>query len=114
VRDQLGRIGRDRSDVARDVQIPGPPTFAIMRQRGRSIIGVKDDQSGLDFTEPATGKFAGFDIEIARQRYTLPAGGPGSGRAGGTAVRRPATISTLATARTGAQHVRNDERRASA
>jgi glutamate transport system substrate-binding protein len=52
--------------AATDVQVPGSPTFDKMKQRGRVIIGVKDDQPGLGFKDATTGQYAGFDIEIAR------------------------------------------------
>jgi glutamate transport system substrate-binding protein len=52
--------------VATNVQVPGSPTFAQMQQRGRVVIGVKDDQPGLGFKDATTNQFSGFDIEIAR------------------------------------------------
>jgi glutamate transport system substrate-binding protein len=52
--------------AATDVQVPGSPTFDKMKQRGRVIVGVKDDQPGLGFKDATTGQFAGFDIEMAR------------------------------------------------
>lgn len=52
--------------VASNVQVPGSPTFAKMQQRGRVVIGVKDDQPGLGYKDATTGQFTGFDIEIAR------------------------------------------------
>jgi glutamate transport system substrate-binding protein len=52
--------------VAANVQVPGSPTFQKMQQRGRVIVGVKDDQPGLGFKDATTGQFSGFDIEIAR------------------------------------------------
>lgn len=52
--------------TASNVQVPGSPTFTKMQQRGRVIIGVKDDQPGLGYKDATTGQFTGFDIEIAR------------------------------------------------
>lgn len=53
--------------VAQNVQVAGSPTFAAMQQRGRVVIGVKDDQPGLGFKDATTNQFSGFDIDIARQ-----------------------------------------------
>lgn len=52
--------------AATDVQVAGSPTFDKIKQRGRVVIGVKDDQPGLGFKDATTGQFAGFDIEIGR------------------------------------------------
>jgi glutamate transport system substrate-binding protein len=52
--------------AAADVKVDGSPTFDKMKQRGKVIIGVKDDQPGLGFKDPTTNKFSGFDIEVAR------------------------------------------------
>lgn len=52
--------------VAQNVQVPGSPTFAAMQQRGRIVIGVKNDQPGLGIQDPTTGQYTGFDIEIGR------------------------------------------------
>jgi glutamate transport system substrate-binding protein len=54
------------SPVAQNVQVPGSPTFAAMQQRGRVILGVKNDQPGLGIQDPTTGQYTGFDIEIGR------------------------------------------------
>lgn len=52
--------------VAENVQVPGSPTFDRMQQRGRVIIGVKNDQPGLGQFDPTTNTYSGFDVEIAR------------------------------------------------
>ena len=52
--------------AATGVQLTGSPTFDKISQRGRVVIGVKDDQPGLGFKDATTGQYAGFDIEIAR------------------------------------------------
>jgi len=54
------------SPVAQNVQVPGSPTFAAMQQRGRLVLGVKNDQPGLGIQDPTTGQYTGFDIEIGR------------------------------------------------
>jgi glutamate transport system substrate-binding protein len=54
------------SPVAQNVQVPGSPTFAAMQQRGRVILGVKNDQPGLGLQDPTTGQYTGFDVEIGR------------------------------------------------
>jgi glutamate transport system substrate-binding protein len=52
--------------VAQGVDVAGSPTFAKIKSKGGLTIGVKDDQPGLGLKDPTTGKFAGFDIEIAK------------------------------------------------
>jgi glutamate transport system substrate-binding protein len=52
--------------VATNVQVAGSPVFQAMTQRGRVVIGVKEDQPGLGFKDATTGEFSGFDVEIAR------------------------------------------------
>jgi glutamate transport system substrate-binding protein len=52
--------------VAENVQVEGSPVFQAMTQRGRVVVGVKEDQPGLGFRDATTGEFSGFDIEIAR------------------------------------------------
>jgi len=52
--------------TATNVTVAGSPTFDKMKQRGKVVIGVKEDQPGLGLKDPTTGKFSGFDIEIAR------------------------------------------------
>jgi len=54
------------SPVAQNVQVPGSPMFAAMQQRGRLVLGVKNDQPGLGIQDPTTGQYTGFDIEIGR------------------------------------------------
>lgn len=53
-------------DAATGVQLEGSPTFDAMTQRGRVVIGVKQDQPGLGFQDATTNEYSGFDIEIAR------------------------------------------------
>ena len=48
--------------VAANVQVAGSPTFDKIAQRGRVVIGVKDDQPGLGFKDATTGEFSGFDV----------------------------------------------------
>ncbi|MEV4601426.1 glutamate ABC transporter substrate-binding protein [Amycolatopsis sp. NPDC049253] len=52
--------------VAQNVDLPGSATFAKIKSAGTVTVGVKDDQPGLGLKDPTTGKFEGFDIEIAR------------------------------------------------
>ncbi len=52
--------------AAAGVTVEGSPTFAAMQQRGRVVMGVRNDQPGLGFQDATTGQYAGFDIEIAR------------------------------------------------
>ncbi|GHF06137.1 ABC transporter substrate-binding protein [Amycolatopsis deserti] len=52
--------------VAQNVDVAGSPTFAKIKGAGKLTIGVKDDQPGLGQKNATTGKFEGFDIEIAK------------------------------------------------
>lgn len=52
--------------TATNVTVAGSPTFDKMKQRGEVVVGVKEDQPGLGLKDPTTGKFSGFDIDIAR------------------------------------------------
>ena len=52
--------------AAAGVKVDGSTTFAAMTQRGRVVIGVKEDQPGLGFKDATTGQYSGFDVEIAR------------------------------------------------
>ncbi|MEU6697503.1 MULTISPECIES: glutamate ABC transporter substrate-binding protein [Pseudonocardia] len=61
--------------VAENVTVEGSPTFDAISQRGRVVIGVRDDQPGLGFQDATTGEFSGFDVDIAR----MVAGGLGFG-----------------------------------
>lgn len=51
---------------AANVTVEGSPVFAAMQQRGRVVMGVRDDQPGLGFRDATTGEYSGFDVEIAR------------------------------------------------
>jgi glutamate transport system substrate-binding protein len=76
----LGGCGKDGTSAARspdgavsltypvksDVDIAGSPTLRKAEQRGRIVIGVKEDQPYLAYKDPATGRYSGFDIEIAK------------------------------------------------
>ncbi|MFL6126986.1 glutamate ABC transporter substrate-binding protein [Actinophytocola sp.] len=52
--------------VAQNVKVEGSATFDRMTQNGKVVIGVKEDQPYLGYKDPTTGKYSGFDIEIAR------------------------------------------------
>jgi glutamate transport system substrate-binding protein len=53
-------------EVAQGVSLPDSPTFAAMQQRGRVLMGVKNDQPGLGQVDPTTNTYSGFDVEIGR------------------------------------------------
>lgn len=61
-----GGEGSVAQSTAADVTVAGSPTFDKMKQRGKVVIGVKEDQPGLGLKNATTGEFSGFDIEIAR------------------------------------------------
>lgn len=52
--------------VAPNVVVEGSPTFDRMKQRGKVVVGVKEDQPQLGFRDPVTNEYSGFDVEIAR------------------------------------------------
>jgi glutamate transport system substrate-binding protein len=51
---------------ATGVTVAGSPTFDKMTQRGRVVVGVKNDQPGLGLMNPTTNQYEGFDIQIAQ------------------------------------------------
>ncbi|MET0236311.1 MAG: glutamate ABC transporter substrate-binding protein [Kibdelosporangium sp.] len=55
-----------KQSAAADVTVAGSATFDKIKNRGKVVIGVKEDQPGLGYKDPTTGKFSGFDIEIAK------------------------------------------------
>ncbi|GAU67201.1 putative glutamate ABC transporter substrate-binding protein [Streptomyces sp. NBRC 110611] len=55
-----------RYAVARNVRLPDSPTWRRAERRGYLVIGVKEDQPYLGEKDPATGRYTGFDIEIAK------------------------------------------------
>ena len=52
--------------VASDVKLEGSTTFEKIKKDGKVVVGVKQDQPNLGYKDPATDKYTGFDIEIAR------------------------------------------------
>ncbi|MEU3984298.1 glutamate ABC transporter substrate-binding protein [Streptomyces sp. NPDC026672] len=52
--------------VVRDFTLPDSPTWTRAKRRGHFVVGAKEDQPYLGERDPATGAYAGFDIEIAR------------------------------------------------
>ncbi|MET9801045.1 glutamate ABC transporter substrate-binding protein [Streptomyces sp. NPDC006368] len=52
--------------VATAFRLPDSPTWNRAERRGRLIVGVKEDQPYMGEKDPATGRYSGFDIEIAR------------------------------------------------
>jgi glutamate transport system substrate-binding protein len=53
-------------DTATGVTVAGSPTFDRMKQRGKVVVGVKEDQPNLGYKDPTTGEFSGFDISVAK------------------------------------------------
>lgn len=53
-------------EVAKGFELPSSPTWQRAHKRGHFNVGVKEDQPYLGERDPATGAYAGFDIEIAR------------------------------------------------
>ncbi len=52
--------------VAKDVTVSGSPTFDRIQKNGKITIGVKEDQPGLGYLDPTSGKRTGFDVDVAR------------------------------------------------
>ncbi|MDQ0615750.1 glutamate transport system substrate-binding protein [Microbacterium sp. W4I4] len=52
--------------VSSSVELEGSPTFEAMQERGKIILGVKEDQPGFGMRDAATGERSGFDIDLAR------------------------------------------------
>ncbi|MFF0473144.1 glutamate ABC transporter substrate-binding protein [Streptomyces sp. NPDC004284] len=46
--------------------LPGSATWNRARKRGRLVVGAKEDQPYMGEKDPATGRYSGFDIEIAK------------------------------------------------
>ncbi|MFG2641969.1 glutamate ABC transporter substrate-binding protein [Streptomyces sp. NPDC048370] len=47
-------------------QLPDSPTWERARKRGHLVVGAKEDQPYMGEKDPATGRYSGFDIEIAK------------------------------------------------
>ncbi|MDX2561433.1 glutamate ABC transporter substrate-binding protein [Streptomyces sp. TX20-6-3] len=46
--------------------LPDSPTWNRAKKRGHLVVGVKEDQPYMGEKDPATGRYSGFDIEIAK------------------------------------------------
>lgn len=46
--------------------LEGSPTFDKIQERGKVVIGVKEDQPGLGYYDNVTQERSGFDVDIAR------------------------------------------------
>ncbi|MFJ4438384.1 glutamate ABC transporter substrate-binding protein [Streptomyces sp. NPDC088923] len=47
-------------------RLPGSATWRKAKARGRLVVGAKEDQPYLGEKDPASGRYTGFDIEIAK------------------------------------------------
>ncbi|MCB5912258.1 glutamate ABC transporter substrate-binding protein [Streptomyces pinistramenti] len=52
--------------VASGFRLPASPTWTKAKRRGHLVIGVKEDQPYLGERDPSSGRYSGFDIEIAK------------------------------------------------
>ncbi|MGW1835936.1 glutamate ABC transporter substrate-binding protein [Streptomyces sp. NPDC002067] len=52
--------------VATGFRLSASPTWRRAERRGHLVIGVKEDQPYLGERDPSSGRYSGFDIEIAR------------------------------------------------
>ncbi|MFF3458449.1 glutamate ABC transporter substrate-binding protein [Streptomyces sp. NPDC002730] len=55
-----------RYTVATGFRLPDSPTWNKARKRGHLVVGAKEDQPYLGEKDPASGRYTGFDIEIAK------------------------------------------------
>lgn len=62
----LAGCGDDGGKAPVKVDFPAGSTMAKLQADGKIVIGVKFDQPGLGFRNPATNQSEGFDIEIAK------------------------------------------------
>lgn len=53
-------------EVADGFTLEGSPTFDAITERGKVVIGVKEDQPGLGYYDNVTQERSGFDVDIAR------------------------------------------------
>ncbi|MFV0127006.1 glutamate ABC transporter substrate-binding protein [Streptomyces sp. HMX112] len=61
---RAGQLPRYR--VAEGFRLPDSPTWNRAKRRGHLVVGAKEDQPYMGEKDPATGRYSGFDIEIAR------------------------------------------------
>lgn len=47
-------------------ELPESPTWERARRRGHLVVGAKEDQPYMGEKDPASGRYSGFDIEIAK------------------------------------------------
>ncbi|MEV7726191.1 glutamate ABC transporter substrate-binding protein [Streptomyces sp. NPDC087917] len=52
--------------IATDFRLPESPTWERAKKRGHLVVGVKEDQPYMGEKDPASGRYSGFDIEIAK------------------------------------------------
>ncbi|MFF3748925.1 glutamate ABC transporter substrate-binding protein [Streptomyces sp. NPDC002018] len=69
-----GALPRYRVDHS--FRLPASPTWTAARERGYLVVGAKEDQPYLGERDPATGRYSGFDIEIARMTAASLGFGP--------------------------------------
>ncbi|MGW6461832.1 transporter substrate-binding domain-containing protein, partial [Streptomyces sp. NPDC055078] len=55
-----------RYQVDTGFRLPESPTWRKAKKRGHFVVGAKEDQPYLGEKDPASGRFSGFDIEIAK------------------------------------------------
>ncbi|WP_328301585.1 glutamate ABC transporter substrate-binding protein [Streptomyces sp. NBC_00435] len=52
--------------VATGFQLPSSPTWEKAKRRGHLVVGAKEDQPYMGEKDPASGRYSGFDVEIAK------------------------------------------------
>ncbi|KUJ70900.1 ABC transporter substrate-binding protein [Streptomyces albus subsp. albus] len=73
---QIDRLPVYRVDTG--FRLPDSGTWRRARSRGHLVVGVKEDQPYLGEKDPATGRYSGFDIEIAKMTAASLGFAPGS------------------------------------
>ncbi|WP_024357408.1 glutamate ABC transporter substrate-binding protein [Leucobacter chironomi] len=53
-------------EVAEGFTLEGSPTFDKMEERGKVVVGVKEDQPGLGYLDNVTQERSGFDVDVSR------------------------------------------------
>lgn len=55
-----------RFPVSENVELEGSATLEAMQERGKIVLGVKEDQPGFGMRDSATGERSGFDVDLSR------------------------------------------------
>ena len=73
-----GGGGEEAKPSSEKANFPAGTTMARLNEAGKISVGVKADQPGIGFRDPATGRFEGFDIEMAKMVAAMLGIDPGA------------------------------------